>query len=99
MTGTRENGASISVLRKLEAETMKRIGQVVQSAVPRAGSSDYARIGLGWADGKIVILEANPNSRPGPGEEVAGVRPARGMITTTLSISFLASLTRKDEVT
>ncbi|MBL7214382.1 MAG: ATP-grasp domain-containing protein [Phycisphaerae bacterium] len=85
----------------LEAETIKRTGQICKRAFRVLHLRDYARIDLRLKpDGRIVILEANPNPDLAWGEEVAEAAQRAGIDYNTL-IDFIIrqTLKRKGEVT
>lgn len=86
---------------ELEPDVFKRIGQVCKRAFRVLHLRDYGRVDLRLTpEGKIVILEANPNPDLAWGEEVAEAAQYAGMNYNQL-IDFIIqqTLKRKGEVT
>lgn len=86
---------------ELESEVVKRIGQICKRAFRVLHLRDYGRVDLRLTpEGRIVILEANPNPDLAWGEEVAEAAQYAGMNYNQL-IDFIIqqTLKRKGEVT
>jgi len=86
---------------ELEPETAKRIAKVCKRAFRVLHLRDYGRVDLRLTpEGKIVILEANPNPDLAWGEEVAEAAQYAGLDYDHL-IDFIIrqAIKRKDEVT
>ncbi len=94
-------GVNFGFAENLEEETIKRIERVCKRAFRILHLRDYGRIDLRLRpDGKIAILEANPNPDLAWGEEVAEAAQRAGINYEKL-IDFILSQTlkRKEEVT
>lgn len=83
-----------------EPETMKRISQICKRAFRVLHLRDYGRIDLRLTpEGRIVILEANPNPDLGRQEEVAQSAKKAGLdYTALMDLIVRQALKRKDEI-
>ena len=94
-------GINFGFADDLEADIFRHIGKVCKRAFRILHLRDYGRIDLRLKpDGKIAILEANPNPDLAWGEEVAEAAQHAGIDYETL-IDFIISqaLKRKDNIT
>jgi D-alanine-D-alanine ligase len=91
MTYQKKHGIATGPARDLPEPVARRIAELAKRVYRSLGLSGYARIDLRLAeDGRIVVLEANPNPQLAYGEDFAEAAEAAGIRYATLLERILA---------